>query len=332
VACNHRFGSIILGSGSYTPSRIYDNNHFAEYLDTSDEWIVPRTGIKERHIAEEGEATLGIAVKAGRAALEDAGLKATDIDAVLCCTATPEVPIPSTSCMIQHELGATNAAAMDVGAACAGLVYGIVTASSMIASGLFQRVLVIGAETLSRFTDYQDRGTCILFGDGGGAVVLGPTDDASRGILHCELGADGSGAKLIWVPAGGSALPSSEKTVAERLHYMRMNGREVYKFAVTKMQELCLRALEQTGHEAEELKLVIPHQSNLRIIESARNRLGLPLEKVAVNIDRYGNTSAASIGLALDEARRSGKLVANDLVLLVAFGAGLTWGSVLMRL
>jgi 3-oxoacyl-[acyl-carrier-protein] synthase-3 len=329
---NRTLPAIIRGTGSYAPQEVLDNAFFTKYLDTSDAWIQERTGIKERRRCGENESTLTMAVEASRRAIADAGMTIADIDLIIVCTATPEVPIPSTSCMLQAELGAPHIPAFDVGAACSGFIYGVVTAGAMLATGAFRNVLSVGAETLTRFTDYQDRSSCILFGDAAGAVVLSRSDDPDRGIKYWNLGADGSQARSIWVPAGGSRLPASTATVNERLHFMRMKGREVYKFAVLKMQEEIENALERAGLTADDLKLVIPHQSNLRIIESARTKLGLPPEKVAINIDRYGNTSAASVGLALDEARRNGTIVSGDWVLLVAFGAGVTWGSALIRM
>ncbi|HEY3246424.1 MAG TPA: beta-ketoacyl-ACP synthase III [Phycisphaerae bacterium] len=322
----------IRGTGVYAPPEILDNAFFSSYLDTSDTWIVERTGIRQRHRCGEGESTATLAAAAARRALQNAGLTVEDVDLVIVCTATPDVVIPSTSCMLQGELGIRNVPAFDVLAACSGFVYGLVVATSMLQTGAYRNVLMVGAETLTRFTDYQDRSTCILFGDAAAAVVLSPSDDPQRGILYWNLGADGCQAKQIWVPAGGSRLPASTTTVAERLHTMRMRGREVYKFAVVKMQDEIDNALQSCDMTADELKLIIPHQSNLRIIESARSRLGLPADKVAVNIDRYGNTSAASIGISFDEARRSGAIRPGDRILLVAFGAGLTWATALLQL
>jgi 3-oxoacyl-[acyl-carrier-protein] synthase-3 len=323
---------MIRGTGTYAPPEVLDNAFFTRYLDTTDTWIVERTGIRQRHRAGEGESTVTLAAEAARRALESAGLTTAEIDLVIVCTATPEVVIPSTSCMLQGELGIKNIPAFDVLAACSGFVYGLVVATSMLQTGAYRNVLMVGAETLTRFTDYEDRATCILFGDAASALVLSRCDDPQRGILYWNLGADGCQAKQIWVPAGGSRLPSSNNTVAERLHYMRMRGREVYKFAVVKMQEEIDNALQSCDMTADELKLIIPHQSNLRIIESARNKLGLPADKVAINIDRFGNTSAASIGISFDEARRSGTIRPGDRILLVAFGAGLTWATALLQL
>jgi len=295
---------------------------------------VPRTGILQRRRLAKEQSTVDLALQASQRALENAGVSADELDLVLVCTCTPDTPLPATACWLQERLGINQrgVAAFDVAAACSGFVYGLIVAATLMEVSGYRNVLLVGAEALTRITDYQDRSTCVLFGDGAGAAVLSPSDDPNIGLLYHELGADGGRARAVWVPAGGSREPACERTVNERLHYMRMNGRELYKFAVLKMEELIDRALEQTGTKPGDIKLVIPHQSNLRIIESARRRLELPPEKVAVNIDRYGNTSAASIALALDEAWRGGRIGPGDLVLLVAFGAGVTWGSALLRL
>ena len=320
------------GTGAYVPEHVISNQYFTDYLDTSDEWIVTRTGIHERRRAAPDESTSTLAAKAAKQALEDAGTTAEEIDVVICATATGDHPFPSTAGMVQHALGASNAAAFDVGAACAGFLYATSIAAGLLHSGIHKRALVIGAETLTRFTDMEDRRMAILFGDGAGAAVMAKAVTPGPAILYCHLGCDGSRAKDIWLPAGGSALPASSTTVAERLHYMKMRGREVYKFAVVKLRQLVDTALKETNLTPDDLKLVIPHQSNLRIIESVRMRMELPKEKVAVNIDRYGNTSAASIIMALDEARRDGTLKTGDLVLMMAIGAGLTWGTMIVRL
>jgi len=324
----------IRGTGASVPDEVLDNDYFAAYLDTSEEWILPRTGIRERRRLAKDESTVTMALQASQRALENAGISAEEIDALLVCTATPETPLPATACWLQAELGISGQGtpAMDIAAACSGFVYGLVLAAMMIENGAYENVLLVGAESLTRITNYQDRATCILFGDAAGAAIVSRAQDPQQAILYHELGADGSKARAVWVPAGGAREPASQRTVNEQLHYMRMNGRELFKSAVLKMEELVDRALEKTGTEPKEVKLVIPHQSNLRIIESARRRLGLPPEKMAVNIDRYGNTSAASIALAFDEAWRDGTLGPGDLVLFLAFGAGVTWGSVLMRL
>lgn len=322
----------IRGTGSAWPDRVMTNADFEKTLDTSDEWIRTRTGIRARHIAGPGENTLTLARTAAERALADAGMAAADLDMIVLATCTPAYPLPATACFLQHELGCRQIPAFDLSAACSGFMYAFVTGMNFLAGGMVRNVLVIGAETMSSITDFEDRGTCILLGDGAGAAIITPADNDTSGVYHACLGADGSGAQMIWVPGGGSNEPTSPKVLNERLHFLKMRGREVYKFAVTKMQWAIEDALEKVGVAPSELAMVIPHQSNLRIIESAVERLGLPPEKVAINIDRFGNTSAASIPLALDEARRNGKLKTGDWIILAGFGAGLTWGSVLIRL
>ncbi len=323
---------IIRGTGAYAPDSVLTNDHFAGYLDTSDDWITQRTGIKERRRAAENQTTASLAVEAARRAIENAGLTPPEIDLLVVCTATPDLPLPSTACIVQNELGLRHVPAFDLSAACSGLMYGLVVAGNMITSGPYRHALVIGSEVLTRFCDYEDRTTCVLFGDGAGAVILEPSDDPNRGFLYTNLGADGSMWQTLWVPAGGTREPASIRTVNEKLHFVRMRGRELYKVAVTKMQDLIDQALKETGLTPDDLAMVLPHQSNLRIIESFSSKLKLPPEKVAINITEYGNTSAASIGLALDDARRNGRLKTNDLVLMVAFGAGVTWGTIVARL
>jgi 3-oxoacyl-[acyl-carrier-protein] synthase-3 len=320
------------GTGMYVPQEVLTNQYFADYLDTSEDWILTRTGIRERRRAAPDECTSTLAVKAAQEAIDDAGISLDDIDVLICATATGDCSFPATAAYVQAKLGASEIPAFDVGAACAGFLYGCAVASGFLVSGLYERALVIGAETLTRFTDYEDRSTAVLFGDAAGAAVLARSADPETAILYWDLGCEGSRADHICAPAGGSRLPASKTTVAERLHYLHMRGREVYKFAVLKMQQLVEHALEVTGLTPDDLKLVIPHQSNMRIIESVREKLGLPMEKMAVNIDRYANTSAASIPTALDTARRDGTLQKGDLVLMVAIGAGLTWSTMLVRL
>jgi 3-oxoacyl-[acyl-carrier-protein] synthase-3 len=322
----------IAGTGAYVPTRVVTNDDFAARLDTSDEWIVQRTGIRERRIVEPGQGTLDLSVHASRQALAEAGLKPDDIDLIVLATATPEHPLPSTSCELQAALGCGWVPAFDIAAACSGYVYAMVNAAHFIDSGMATRALILGSETLTSITDMEDRGTAILFGDAAGAAVLQPSTDPNKGILAARLGADGARAKAVWVPGGGSAEPASIKTVNERLHYMKMKGREIYKFAVNMMHSLVKETAEEAGVSLDDLALVIPHQSNLRIIESAVGRLGIPMEKVSINIDRFGNTSAASIGVAFHEARQTGQIKSGDLVMFVAFGAGLTWGSALLRI
>ncbi len=320
------------GTGMYVPQDVLTNEHFARYLDTSDEWIVTRTGIKSRHRAAPEQSTSTLAYEAARRALDDAGLEPDELDLIICATATGDYPFPATATVVQGKLCKREIPAFDISGACAGFMYATAAAAGFIASGMYRRVLVIGAETLTRYADPQDRSTVILFGDAAGAAVLGPADRDDQGVLHWEFGTDGTRTDHIWIPAGGSKLYASETTVAERLHYMRMRGREVFKFAVQKLMGLIDRAMEETGLRPDDLALFIPHQSNLRIIEAARERLGLPREKVSINIDRYGNTSAASIILSLEEARRSGRVREGDAILMVAIGAGLTWGVMVLRL
>jgi 3-oxoacyl-[acyl-carrier-protein] synthase-3 len=316
----------------YVPKEVLDNKYFAERLDTSDEWIRTRSGILERRRCAPEESTSSMSTEAARRAIEMAGIAPTDLGLIVCATATGDYQFPATAAFIQHALGAEGVPAFDVNAACAGFLYGLCVGGSMLAAGAGEYALVIGAETLTRFVDPEDRATVVLFGDAAGAAVLGRSTGGEQSILYCDMGSDGSRAKLIWVPGGGSKLPTSQMTVDERLHFMHMKGREVYKFAVTKLQELIDNALTVTGLKPDDLKLVIPHQSNLRIIESARERLGLPPEKVAINIDRFGNTSAASVIMSLDEGLRDGTLQRGDLVLMVGIGAGLTWSTAVIRL
>ncbi|MGB0716902.1 MAG: beta-ketoacyl-ACP synthase III [Phycisphaerae bacterium] len=324
----------ITGSGTYLPEEVLTNAYFAERLDTTDEWIVTRTGIRERHRAAEDESTSTMATQAALKAIEDAGLTPQDIDAVVCATATGDHPFPATATYMHAQLGLKDVPAFDISAACAGFLYGCCVASGFIGSGMYRRVLVAGAETLSRYADPTDRSTVVIFGDGAGAAVLEATEpsDAHSGVLYFALGCDGTRANHIVVPSGGARMPTTESTLAERLQYLRMKGREVYKFAVIKMQELIDEALRQANVTPDELAMVIPHQSNLRIIESVREKLGLSRDKIAVNIDRCGNTSAASIPMALDEARREGRLKKGDLILMVGIGAGITWSTMLVRL
>jgi 3-oxoacyl-[acyl-carrier-protein] synthase-3 len=321
-----------MGTGAYVPDEVIDNQHFVDYLDTSDEWIVTRTGIRERRRAAKDECTSTLAARAAENAMADAGITASDLDLIVCATATGDHQFPATATFLQAAIGAKDVPAFDIGAACAGFLFASSVAGSMLASGHYRRALVVGAETLTRFAKVQDRSTVVLFGDGAGAAVLEATTDPDQGILYCDLGTDGTCAEYILVPAGGARMPATPSTVAEDLHTLHMNGREVYKFAVKKMMTLIDRALETLGIVPNDLKMVIPHQSNLRIIESVREKMNLPKEKVCVNIDRFGNTSAASVIMGLDEHRRNGTLVPGDLILMIAIGAGLSWGAMVIRL
>ncbi|HEY1791897.1 MAG TPA: beta-ketoacyl-ACP synthase III [Opitutaceae bacterium] len=325
-------GTIILGTGSYAPERILSNDDLAKMVDTSDEWIRARSGIRERRIAAPGEATSDMAVRAAQRALDDAGLKPADIDLLLVATLTPDMPMPSAACLVQHKLGVpTTAACFDLNAACSGFIYALDTACALVASGRYRKALVIGAEKLSSVVDWQDRGTCLLFGDGAGAAVIGLGTVPGKGLVGTRLGALGEDTELLNIPAGGSLNPTSAETVARGDHYIKMKGKEVFKLAVRVMEEAARDILEQHGIAANQIGLVIPHQANLRIIDAIAQYLELPVERFFVNVDRYGNTSAASIPIALDEARKAGRIAEGDLTLLVAFGAGLTYGSALIR-
>jgi 3-oxoacyl-[acyl-carrier-protein] synthase-3 len=324
--------TVILGTGSYAPDRILTNEDLARMVDTSDEWIRARSGIRERRIASAEQATSDLAVLAGQRALDDAGAKASEIDLLIVATITPDLPMPATACFVQHKLGIpTTAACFDVNAACSGFIYGLDVACAMVASGRYRKALVIGAEKLSSIVDWQDRGTCLLFGDGAGAAVVGPSGKSGTGLIGTRLGALGEDTDLLNIPAGGSRMPTSAETVARRDHFIKMKGKEVFKLAVRVMEEAARDILEQHDLAAHQIGLVIPHQANLRIIDAISQYLELPVERFFVNVDRYGNTSAASIPIALDEARKAGRIKEGDLTLLVAFGAGLTYGSALIR-
>ncbi len=328
-----RYGAIITGTGSALPSKRLTNQDLEKLVETSDDWIVQRTGMRERRIAEAGETTVTLGLAAARKALDAANFSAQDIDLIIVGTLTPEMTTPATSCILQRELGITkHIGAFDLNAACSGFVYALATGAQFIQNGAFKNILIVGAETLSRFVDYKDRNTCILFGDGAGAVILSRCDDPTRGMQAFNLGANGHGADFITIPAGGSRKPASVETVNNREHYIRMNGREVYKFAVTQMTESLRQAMTDAGITPDQVKLVVPHQVNMRIIDSATEKLGFPKEKVFVNIEKYGNTSAASVPIALDEAVRSGKCGKGDWIIMVGFGAGLTWAATTFKL
>jgi 3-oxoacyl-[acyl-carrier-protein] synthase-3 len=318
--------------GVAVPPGILTNADLTRTLDTSDEWIVERTGIRERHIARPEQSVAMLSAEASEKALERAGLTALDLDTIVMATATPDRLLPATACDLQALLGAANAAAFDISAACPGFVFATTIAEGLIASGQSETVLVIGAEKLSTITDFQDRATAILFGDGAGAaIVRRKTDKNGRGILSSFLKSDGNLAPLLYRPGGGAADPISEKVVCERSQYMKMAGREVFKAAVLAMAEACDEALQRAGVSANEVDLLIPHQANVRIIEATAKHAGMPMDKVMVNVDRYGNTSSASIPLALDQAITEGRVKPGSLLLLVAFGAGFTWGSTVIR-
>ncbi len=320
----------IIGTGSYVPETILTNADIEKRIDTTDHWIVERTGVRERRIAAKDEATSDLAYKAALQALKSAGTSASEVDLIIVATATPDMFFPSTACIVQDKLKATNASAFDLSAACSGFLYGLSVGEQYIRSGTYRKVLVIGAEVMSRLTDWTDRRTCVLFGDAAGAVLLSAADPHS-GILSIHLHSDGSLWDLICVPGGGTALPPSEKVLAEHLNTIKMKGNETFKVAVRRLGEVALEALRANGLHASDIDHLIPHQANLRIIDAVSTRLHMSKGKVVVNLDRYGNTSAASIPLALDEAVREGRIKRKDLLLFLAFGGGLTWASALVR-
>ncbi|MBI9011633.1 MAG: ketoacyl-ACP synthase III [Clostridiales bacterium] len=314
-----------LGTGSCLPEKEFTNFDMEKIVDTTDEWIQTRTGIKSRRIADDQTATSDLAYGAALKAMEAANISAEDLDMIIVATITPDMHFPSTACIVQDKLGADNASAFDVSAACSGFVYASTIAKQFVESGQAKYVLVIGAETLSKILDFTDRNTCVLFGDGAGAAIIGQVP--TGGIIATDLGAKGSGGKFLTVPAGGSRMPASQETIDNRLHYISMDGSEVFKFAVRIMASSSKTVVEKAGWSVDELDYLVPHQANIRIINSAGKKLKLPPEKVHVNLDKFGNTSAGSVPIALDEAVRSGKIKSGDKVVLVAFGGGLTWGA-----
>ena len=320
----------IIGIGSYVPEKVITNGDLEKTIDTSDSWIVERTGIRERRVVAEGQATSDLAAIAAERALADAGVGADELDLIIVATVTPDMVFPSVACLVQNNLKAVNAAAFDLTAVCSGFMYALVTGSTFIQAGLYKKILIIGAEALSTITDWTDRNTAILFGDGAGAVVLAEVPEGF-GILGVHLGAEGAGGDLLKVPAGGSRLPASADTVAQRLHYTRMDGNEVFKFAVKVMGEAVKQALEMANLSSADITCLVPHQANIRIIQSAAKRVGMPMDKVVVNVDKYGNTSAASIPLALDEAVKSGRIKKGDIIAMVGFGGGLTWAASIVK-
>ncbi|MDG1241095.1 MAG: ketoacyl-ACP synthase III [Opitutae bacterium] len=329
---SHSQSVTLTGTGSYAPINIVTNDDMAKIVDTSDEWIRSRSGIGARHFAATDETTSDMACIAGKRAIEAAGIDRNKIDLIIVATMTPDMPFPSTACLVQSKLGLPNVTTFDMQAACSGFVYGLSVANSMLLSGNFKNALVIGAEKMSGILDFEDRTTCVLFGDGAGAAVLSATHTAEKvGILGALGGADGSDPSLLQQPGGGSAMPATNESIASRQHFLKMNGKEIFKSAVRVMGQASTDIIEQMGYSPEDLNLVIPHQANMRIIESLAKRLAIPMEKFHNNLDRYGNTSAASVPIALDEAYRAGRIQSGDLVLLVAFGAGLTWASTLIR-
>lgn len=329
---NNPLRVMIRGTGRYVPEGLLTNADLEAYFDTTDEWIVTRTGVQVRRMAGKGEGTLTLAAGAAREALQDARLDPTDLDLIICATITPQYPLPATANLLAQEIGAPSVGGFDLAAACAGFVYGVAIAASLVHAGVHRHILVAGAETMTRMADREDRASYILFGDGAGAAVLGLPERPGQELLYSSAGADGSLAKLIWVPAGGSAEPASHRTVNERLHVMKMKGREVYKVAISTLQQELRKALDVTGLRIDEVAMIVLHQSNLRIIESVRDRLRLPPEKVYINIERYGNTSSASVPIALDELRKTGRIGHGDVIIMAAIGAGLTWSTAVLRL
>jgi 3-oxoacyl-[acyl-carrier-protein] synthase-3 len=320
----------IIGVGSYAPKRILTNADLEKMVDTNDEWIVQRSGIRQRHIVDEGEATSDLAVRAAQQAIERANLVPEDIDFIAVGTTTPDMYFPSVGNILQQRLGCRRVGSVDMLAACASSIYSLSIGSQFIQTGKYQHVLCVGAETLSRITDFTDRGTCVLLADAAGAAVLAPSTD-DRGIIDFDLYSDGQYWELLYLPGGGSRHPTTRETVDARMHYAKMKGAEVFKVAVRMFSECTARILERNGFTAKDVDLFIPHQANLRIIEAAAKRVNLPMERVFVNVDRYGNTGAASVYVALEEAVSSGRLKRGDLVLLAAFGGGFAWGAALMR-
>jgi 3-oxoacyl-[acyl-carrier-protein] synthase-3 len=320
----------IAGVGAYVPTKVLTNSDLEEMVDTTDEWITSRTGIKERRIAAKDEFTSDLAAKAAQRAMKAAGVTGDEIDLIIVATITPDMVFPSTACLVQQRIGARRAAAFDLEAACSGFIYGLEIAQQFIMSRTYDTVLVIGAEKLSSIVDWQDRNTCVLFGDGAGAAVL-QNRTTSHGLLTAVMGADGSKADLLHMPGGGSRHPATPESVSSRLHYLRMEGKETFKHAVQAMMNAAQEALRRCELDISQIKCIIPHQANRRIIDAVGERLGATPGQLFVNLDRYGNTSAASVAIALDEAVSSGRIQRGDLILLVVFGAGLTWGAAVIE-
>ncbi len=320
----------IIGTGSYVPEKILTNDDLSQIVETDDEWITTRTGIKERRIAADDEYTSDMGAKAALAAMEQAGITGDEIDLILVATATPDMVFPATACFVQTKIGAKRAACLDISAACAGFLFAVEIAQQFITCHTYDTVLVIGAEKLTTITDWTERNTCVLFGDGAGAAILRHRDSGSHGLISTHIASDGKFADILWMPGGGSRHPITRDNVDDHLQTIKMSGKEVYKQAVIAMVDAAKKALEKAGLTIDDIACVIPHQANVRIIEAIADRLKIPVEKVFVNLDRYGNTSAAAVAIALDEANRSGRIKAGDYVLMVVFGGGLTWaGSVI---
>ena len=322
----------IAGTGSYLPEKKLTNADLEKMVDTNDEWIVQRTGMRERRVAAPDQATSDLCIIAANRAIENAGITAEDIDLIIVATVTPDTIFPSTACRVQHGIGARQVPAFDLAAACSGFIYGLSMARTQIASGVMNNVLVIGAEVLTRFTDYTDRGTCILFGDGAGAAVLKPAeDDSISKIIDTHMASNGAEADMLILPGGGSLHPPSPEMLEQRLNYIVIHGRAVFKQAVSNIVRIVFESLDRCGYSSEDIDMIIPHQMNARIIESAAKRLDIPMDRIFMNLDKYGNTSAATIPIALDEANRQGVIKRGDLLSLVTFGGGLTWASALVK-
>ncbi len=319
--------SKITGLGAFLPSKVLTNFDLEKMVDTTDEWIRTRTGIRERRIVEPGVPTSALATEAGKEAIKNAGLKPADIELIIVATASPDMAFPSTACIVQNKIGATHAGAFDMAAACSGFPYAVTIADGMIRGGLYKNVLVIGAEVISPFIDWQDRGTCILFGDGAGAAVLSATSQKNMGVMATYLGSDGSAADILKIPAGGSALPPTAQTVNERMHTVKMSGSEIFKIAVRTMGDAVNEVCQRAKLKLEDIDCLIPHQANFRIIQAMADRLEMPLEKIFLNLEKYGNMSAASTAVALYEAVQTGFVKPGSNVVLVAFGGGLTWAA-----
>jgi len=320
----------ITGTGSFAPKKVMTNQDLEKLIDTTDEWIIERTGIKERRIAEKGQTTSDLAYEASKRAIKAAGIGVEDIDLILVATMTPDTILPCLGCVLQEKLGAKKAAAFDISAACSGFIFGMSLASAYIKSEMYKNILLVGAEVLSRYTDWDDRATCILFGDGAGAAVI-QRHMGKRGILSTHIHSDGSQGNLIHVPGGGAQHMATHETIHKRMHFIKMKGNETFKAAVRALESVAQEALEYNKIKAEEIDFLVPHQANLRIIQAMAQRLNMPMEKVVLTLPKYGNTSAASIPMALDEAVRGGKIKENHLILFEAFGGGLTWASSLVR-
>jgi 3-oxoacyl-[acyl-carrier-protein] synthase III len=329
-AADHRTTVRITGTGSYLPDKVLTNADLEKMVDTSDEWIYQRTGIRERHIARDDEFTSDMAAEAAKKALANAGISPLDVELIIVATVTPDMVFPNTACLVQEKIGAKKAFCFDVEAACSGFLYGLETASQFIAGGTIKTALVIGAEKLSCVTDWEDRTTCVLFGDGAGAVVV-QAGTEGRGLMGSVMGSDGALAELLMIPGGGSRHPASKETVEQRLHYMKMQGREVFKHAVRCMCDAGLKALKRVGLSVNDVQLVIPHQANMRIIQAIAERLGVPMERFHNNLERVGNISAATLPVALDEAVSKGRLKKGDIVLFIVFGGGFTWGAMVLE-